>query len=317
MRLIMMGTGPFAVPAFQQLYEARHEVALLVTRPLRSHRGKDVEPASAMRDIAHEHATPIYDPESINAPEAQQRLTVVGADLLVVCDYGQILTPETLATARLGGINLHGSLLPKYRGAAPVQWALLNGESETGVTVIHMTPRVDAGPCIAQAATQIDPEETGFELESRLAELGGWLVRRTIDALAEGRLEALPQDPALASTAPRLKKTDGAIDWTRPALCIKNQIRALEPWPRTYTFWHRADHAPVRMILGPVDIVASPDASHPPGTVLEACGDRLVIAAGRDALAPRTVQLAGKRPLGIAEVLRGHKIEPGERFGPE
>ena len=132
MRLIMMGTGPFAVPTFQQLYEARHDVALLVTRPLRSHRGKDVEPASAMRDIAHEHGTPIYDPENINAPEAQQYLTDAGADLLVVCDYGQILAPETLAAARLGGINLHGSLLPKYRGAAPINWALLNGDTRDG-----------------------------------------------------------------------------------------------------------------------------------------------------------------------------------------
>ncbi len=329
MRLIMMGTGPFAVPMFQQLYEARHDVALLVTRPLRIHRGKEVEPASAMRDIAHEHATPIYDPENINTLEAEQHLTGVGPDLLVVCDYGQILAPQTLSTARLGGINLHGSLLPKYRGAAPINWALFNGDTETGVTVIHMTPKVDAGPCIAQAITMIDPEETAVELEATLAESGGWLVRRTIDALVEGRLEALPQNQALASKAPRLKKTDGVIDWARPALSIKNQIRALEPWPRTYTFWHRAQGMPVRMILGPVDVVDLPggnrhtqgivhlDAEPAPGTVLEAAGDRLVIAAGQGAVAPRTVQLAGKRFMSIAELLRGHKIQPGERFGPE
>jgi methionyl-tRNA formyltransferase len=317
MRLIMMGTGPFAVPTFQQLFEARHDIALLVTRPLRSHRGKDVEPASAMRDIAHEHGTPIYDPESVNAPEAQTRLAGAGAELLVVCDYGQILLPATLSTARLGGINLHGSLLPKYRGAAPINWALLNGDTETGVTVIHMTPKVDAGPCIAQAATKIDPEETAVELEARLADLGGWLVRRTIDAVAEGRLEALPQDPELASRAPRLKKTDGAIDWTRPAANIKNQIRAMEPWPRTYTYWHRQNSVPVRMILGPVETYDVSDRSLSPGTVLEACGDRLVIAAGQGAVAPRTVQLAGKRPMAIAELLRGHRIQPGERFGPE
>ena len=231
--------------------------------------------------------------------EAQQQLAGVGADLLVVCDYGQILAPQTLSTARLGGINLHGSLLPKYRGAAPINWALLNGDTETGVTVIHMTPKIDAGPCIAQAVTMIDPEETAVELEARLAESGGRLVRQTIEALAEGRLEALPQDPALASKAPRLKKTDGAIDWARPALSIKNQIRALEPWPRTYTFWHRGQGAAVRMILGPVDIVdlsskvagtrRVPSAPRPHPARQRSSkrrGDRLVIAAGQGAVAP-------------------------------
>jgi methionyl-tRNA formyltransferase len=327
MRLIMMGTGPFAVPTFQQLYAARHDVVLLVTKPLRSHRGKDVAPVSAIRDIAHEHATPIFEPESVNAPEVQKRLLVAGADLLVVCDYGQILAPETLATARLGGINLHGSLLPKYRGAAPINWAIYHGETVTGVTVIHMTPKVDAGPCIGQVEVSIGLDETAVELEPRLAEAGGWLVRRAIDAVVEGRLEALPQDPVLASKAPRLKKTDGAIDWTRPAICLKNQVRALEPWPRTYTFWHRTSGAPVRMIVGPLDVVESPaelqeSSRHSPsavraGTVLEARGDRLVIACGQGAVAPRSIQLAGKRPMGVAELLRGHPIQPGERFGPE
>jgi methionyl-tRNA formyltransferase len=312
----MMGTGPFAVPTYQQLYEARHDVVLLVSKPLRTHHGKELAPASAMRDIAHEHGTPIYDPESINTPEAQERLKEARADLLVVCDYGQILGPETLATARLGGINLHGSLLPKYRGAAPINWALYHGETETGVTVIHMTPRVDAGPCIAQASIAIGPDETAVELEPRLAEVGAWLVRRAIDAVLGGRLEALPQNPALATKAPRLKKTDGAIDWRRPAVCLKNQVRALEPWPRTYTFLTRAHGEPLRMILGPLDVVDQPNGS-PPGTVLEAHGNRLVVACGQSAVAPRSVQIAGKRAMEIAEFLRGHPIQPGERFGPE
>jgi methionyl-tRNA formyltransferase len=317
MRLIMMGTGPFAVPTFRELYAARHDVALLVTKPLRSHRGKEVEPASTMRNVAREHGTPIFDPESVNTPEAQRRLREVAADLMVVCDYGQILAPQTLAAARLGGINLHGSLLPKYRGAAPINWAIYNGETETGVTVIHMTPQIDAGPCIAQAATPIGAEETAVEVEARLAELGAPLVRSAIDALAAGRAEALPQNPSLASKAPRLKKTDGAIDWARPAECLKNQVRALEPWPRTYTFWHRAQGAPLRMILGPLNVVDSHAESPVPGTVLEAHVDRLVIACGQGAVAPRGIQLAGKRPMDVAEVLRGRTIQPGDRFGPE
>ena len=185
---------------------------------------------------------------SINAAESQKYLNDIGADLLVVCDYGQILAPETLATARLGGINLHGSLLPKYRGAAPINWALLNGDTETGVTVIHMTPKVDAGPCIAQAVTAIGPEETAVELETRLAESGGWLVRRTIDALAEGRLEALPQNSALASKAPRLKKTDGTIDWSRPARASRTRFApgtvAADLYLLASRAWRRGPHDP-------------------------------------------------------------------------
>jgi methionyl-tRNA formyltransferase len=316
MRLIMMGTGPFAVPTFQGLFETQHPVAVLVTAPVRTHRGKEVVPISAMRDIAHEHRTAIFDPENVNAPEAQAQLASYDSDLLVVCDYGQILAPATLAAARLGGINLHASLLPKYRGAAPINWAIYHGETESGVTVIHMTPRVDAGPCIAQAAVPIGPDETAAELESRLAEAGAWLIRRTIDSLAAGHLQALPQDPALASKAPRLNKTDGLIDWTRPAAAIRNQIRALEPWPKTYTFWHRPDGPPLRLIFGPVDVVEVPPGQQP-GTVAEADGARLVIAAGQGGVAPRAVQPAGKRMMPVEEFLRGHRVRPGERFGSE
>ena len=174
----MMGTGPFAVPTFCGLYQTRHEVVALVTAPLRSHRGKEVPPASSIREVARRHATPLLEPEDINTPEAAGQLAACRAELLVVCDYGQILKPATLATARLGGINLHASLLPKYRGAAPINWAIYHGETETGVTVIQMTPKIDAGPCVAQARTPIGPEETAPELETRLAESGAGLVCR-------------------------------------------------------------------------------------------------------------------------------------------
>ena len=195
--------------------------------------------ASPLQEIAQRHGTPILDAEDINAAPWPARLAAYRADLFVVCDYGQRLAGETLAAARLGGINLHASLLPKYRGAAPINWAIYHGETQTGVTVIHMTPRIDAGPCIAQAPLAIRPEETAGDLEPRLAELGARLVRQTIDGLELGPVEALPQDPALASKAPRLKKTDGLIDWRRAAGEIKDHVRAMEPWPRTYTFWHR------------------------------------------------------------------------------
>ncbi|MFW5693067.1 MAG: methionyl-tRNA formyltransferase [Thermoguttaceae bacterium] len=311
----MMGTGPFAVPTFRALYETHHVVAALVTAPLRRHRGKLVEPVSPIRDIAHEHGTPIVDPDDVNTDAARARLAEFRPDLFVVCDYGQILSAATLATARLGGVNLHGSLLPKYRGAAPINWAIYHGERETGVSVIHMIPQVDAGPVIAQARTDIGPDETAEQVEVRLAELGGWLMRRAIDAVEAGRLEAMPQDPNLASRAPRLKKSDGAIDWSRPARALKNQVRALEPWPKCYTHWLRDDAPPVRLILGPCDVAEGAACDAPPGTVLEAAGDRLVIAAGEGAIALRAVQPAGKRRMPIAEFLRGHRLKPGDRLG--
>jgi methionyl-tRNA formyltransferase len=268
-----------------------------------------------MRDLAHQQGIPIFDPANVNDTESQIQLSQYDVDLMVVCDYGQILAAETLATANMGGINLHASLLPKYRGAAPINWAIYDGESQTGVTVIHMTPRVDAGPCIAQAATEIDPEETAVELETRLSELGAWLVRRTIDAMESGRMEALPQNPAFASKAPRLKKTDGLIFWYRPALAIKDQIRAMEPWPKTYTFWHRPHGAPLRVIFGPVRIEALSSKGIPPGTVLRADEEGLLIATGDGAVSPQTVQPAGKRVMSVEEFLRGYPVQPGEKFG--
>jgi len=321
MRLIMMGTGPFAVPTFRGLYETHHDIVALVTSPLRTHRGKQVAPISPIRDVAHEHGTEIFDPDTINSEESIERLKQYSADLLVVCDYGQILSANTLASARLGGINLHGSLLPKYRGAAPINWAIYNGEQETGITVIHMTPKVDAGPCIAQARIPIEPEETAGDLEPKLAQMGDWLVRRAIDSVESGRLEALPQDPALASGAPRLKKSDGLIYWTRPAEAIRNHVRAFDPWPKTFTFWHRASGQPVRLIPGPLSVVEAAEAgmtdATEPGTVLEATGDRLIVAAGAGAVRFQEIQPAGKRSMGIEQFLRGNRVTPGERFGPQ
>ena len=178
-------------------------------------------------------------------------------------------------------------------------------------------------PASPRPAPTIGPEETAGELEARLATLGAGWSRQAIDGLAAGPLEALPQNPALASKAPRLKKTDGLIDWTRPAAAIRNQIRALEPWPKTYTYWHRPDGPPVRLIFGPAavapagEVLSPTDRPAPPGTILEATAGRLSIATGQGSLLPRRIQPAGKRDLEIEEFLRGYHVRPGERFGPE
>ncbi len=315
-RIVVMGTGPFAVPMFRALLASRFEIVSLVTQPLREGRGHRPLPKPPMREVAEQHALPIFDPASINTPEAREQLSAWKADLFVVADYGQILAPETLATAHLGGINLHGSLLPKYRGAAPINWAIYRGERETGVTVIHMTPQVDAGPCIAQASIPIGDMETAPDLEHRLSELGGPLIVATIERLLRGDCQPLPQVAAQASSARRLRKTDGEVDWTKSAEQIARQVRAFEPWPRTSTCWHRAGHPPLRLILGPV-LVRESNAHEPPGTVLRAAGDELLIATGAGVAQLRIVQPAGKRMLEVGEFLRGYPIHSGDRFGPE
>jgi len=311
----MFGTGPFAAPTFRALYGTRHEVVALVTQPKRATRGKVAVAESPMRSEAEQRGTPILDPDDVNTDKAIAQLAACQADLFVVADYGQILAAETLALARLGAINLHGSLLPKYRGAAPINWAIYHGETESGVSVIQMTPRIDAGPVLAQARTSIGPDETAVELEIRLADLGAPLVCRTIDAIEAGTTTSLPQDLAQATPARRLRKTDGVIDWSRTAAQIKNQVRAMQPWPKAFTYWHRAAGEPVRLIIGRVEASVT-SAGVPPGEVLPAGRDELLVAAGAGSVAVRDVQPAGRQMMSAAEFLRGHAVRPGDRLGP-
>jgi methionyl-tRNA formyltransferase len=313
MRLVMLGTGPFAVPTLELLAASPHEVMLVVARPPR---GRDAK-ASPLQRAGESLGLEIWTPESVNLPESQARLTALAADLLVVCDYGEILRPATLAATRLGGINLHGSLLPKYRGAAPVQCAVLNGDAETGNTVIQMTPGLDAGPCLAQESTPIDPDEDAAALETRLAALGAKLVLRVVDELAAGTAKPIEQNPAAASKAPRLTKEHGVIDWSRPATEIKNLVRAVQPWPRAYTFWHRSDGPPIRLNIDRVHLAAGElaSASGHPGQVLEA-SNRLLISTGDGVLEILTVQPAGKRAMSAADFLRGNRVSKGDKFGP-
>jgi methionyl-tRNA formyltransferase len=333
-----MGTGHFAVPTFRALLDSPHQVLALVTRPDRPVHRREKAPLNPMREVAKERSLEVYEPESINSPEATTWLTEKAADLFVVCDYGQILSREALGLARLGGINLHASLLPKYRGAAPINWAIYHGETETGVTVIHMTPQLDGGPCLVQRRTPIGAQETTAELEPRLAGLGVSAVLEAIDMLATGdAAQPPPQDGKLATKAPRLKKEDGAVDWSRSAVAIFNQVRALQPWPKTYTYWQRSDGKPARLILEKVTPLptewgresASPKAipssqaqteadSRPlflsPGTVVDASKDSLIIACGAGTLQINQIQPAGKRAMSAAEFLRGHPVQPGDRF---
>jgi methionyl-tRNA formyltransferase len=326
LRIVVMGTGPFAVPMFRALLASPHEIVAVVTRPDRAPPGRR-PPPNPMREAATAAGIGVLDPERVNDPAVVATLAALRPDLFVVCDYGQILSRDVLAVPPLGGINLHGSLLPRHRGAAPVQWAIREGDSVSGVSVIHMTPALDAGNVIAARATEVGPRETSAELEPRLAELGSGAVIEAVERLqaalaATGSVTGvgLPQDIAQATRAPRLTKADGVVDWSWPATRIERLRRALEPWPRLSTFLRRGDAAPQRLVLEEVAVVpadeppAMPTAA--PGTVLVASGERLVVAAGAGtALAITRLVPEGRRSMSAAEFLRGSPLLEGVLLG--
>jgi methionyl-tRNA formyltransferase len=270
-----------------------------------------------MQRLAEQRGIPLEMPEDINAPAAVSRLHEFQAELMVVCDYGQILSSSTLATTRLGGINLHASLLPKYRGAAPINWAIYEGETTTGVTVIHMTPQLDAGPCLIQQSTPIRSTEDAVELEVRLAEIGAEAVEQAIAMLRtwDGRQTlGHVQDRSQVSRAPRLQKSHGIVDWSRSAQKIFDQVRAFKPWPGTYCHWMRPTGT-MRLLLEQVRVDRADGSWGPPGTVVQSTAEATTIACGQGTLQLLEIQPAGKRKMKIAEFLRGYPLEPGQVLG--
>lgn len=318
LRLVMMGTGDFAVPTLEGLYKSPHDVVGLVTQPDRTGRGHHHH-VNPMKETALAHGTPVFQPEKANAAESLERLREFGADLFVVAAYGQILSVKLLSIPRLGAINLHASLLPKYRGAAPINYAILNGEAETGVTIFQIEPKLDAGPMLARISTPIGPKETAGELEARLSRLA---VASTLDVLSRleaGIVEPLTQDRSLVSLAPRMPKTMGQIDWAKSSDQIGWHIRAMQPWPKPYTFLHQTERPTLRTLILDVDAAEVPGESTAtrPGTVVSVTGTELLVRTGNSAVAIRSLQPAGKRAMAVNDFLRGHAINVGDHFGPE
>lgn len=345
MRMILLGTGPFAVPTCQQLLEDGHDIALVVTRPLVDPQAKKL-PARPVHQWASQAGLEIYEPASINAPEAIERLAGLEADLMFVCDYGQILSKASLSTTRLGGINLHGSLLPRHRGAAPVQWTLLSGDEQAGVTVIHMTPGLDAGPALAVASTQIVEDETAEQLEPRLAQLGVAATQHAIAMLAnwDGRSPiGVIQDAGLVTKAPRFAKRDGQLDFRRSAVLLARQVRACQPWPSTFAELAWPEGKKMRLLVkaaraipdtlpglkdrpvGTVTVVDTRELAGEQSKVLatSATGDAVLagysdwsapwqrvlgVATSEGTLLIGRVGPAGKREMSVDEFLRGHPI---------
>ena len=308
LRLVFLGTPAFAVPTLDRIVEAGHQVTAVVTQPDRPRgRGQQLAPPP-VKVAALRLGLPVYQPERVRRPEAVEFLRAQAAEAMVVVGYGQIIPQTVIDLAPKGFINVHGSLLPKYRGAAPIQWAILNGETRTGVTTMRIDAGLDTGAMLLKAETGIAPDEDAPSLGRRLAELGARLLVETLEGLAAGTIVPEAQDPAQATYAPMLKKEDGRIDWTRPAAAIHNQVRALQPSPGAYTGF-RGQTLHVRRAR----VAASAAAGARPGTV--ASVKPLTVICGEGALELLEVQSEGRKRVSAADFANGQRLTENEVLG--
>ena len=310
LRVVFFGTPRFAVPTLEALLGSRHAVAGVVTQPDRPRgRGQRVTDGP-VKALAVERRLPLLQPATLRDPSMPGQLEAWQPDLGVVAAYGQLIPSTLLAVPRFGMVNVHPSLLPKYRGAAPVHRAVIAGETETGVTIMRVAPKLDSGAMFAHTTRPIGPDETSDELEDALAATGAHLLVEVVDSIAAGTAWEEPQDEQLATYAARLTKDEGLIDWTLPAARIHDRVRGLFPWPHAYSFVDGRRIILWRSAPQPGEVAAAP------GTVIHAGSDGVHVAAGDGrALALLELQSEGGRPLRAAEFLRGHPMQPGARFG--
>ena len=312
LRVAFFGTPQFAVPSLEQLIASRHRLVGVVTQPDRPRgRGQKVTDAP-VKMTAVQHGIPVYQPARLRDPEVVETLRGWAPDLGVVAAYGKIIPEDVLNLPRLGMINVHASLLPKYRGAAPVQRAVMAGDAETGITIMRMVKALDAGGMFAKATRPIDPSETSDIVERDLAEIGAGLLLRVIDDMVAGVAAEEPQDDSLSTYASKITKDEGLVDWARPALEIHNRVRGLYPWPHAYSY---LDNERVIFLRSQVE---SRHATEPPGTVVDTSGGVLRVATGHGGcLGIIQVQSEGRRAMNARDYLAGHPIRPGARFGSQ
>lgn len=306
-----MGTPDFAVPSLQVLLDGEDTLVGVCTQPDQpAGRGMALRP-SPVKVCALEHQVPVFQPPKLRrVPEVLEQLIIWHPDLIVIAAYGKILPTTILDLPRHGCINVHASLLPKYRGAAPIQWVIADGETETGITIMQVSQQMDAGDILLQKATPITPHETGGSLHDKLAVLGAEALGEALALFKQGKLIAQPQDEPQVTYAALIKKEDGRIDWSQEAVSIERRIRAFHPWPSAFT---TVQGKLLKIYSARVEqSLVSPSA---PGTVLVSAPDQLLIATGSGALALEEVQLAGKKRLPITAFLKGHPQAPGTIFG--
>ena len=310
MRLVFMGTPDFAAASLEALLRSADSVVGVVTQPDRPKgRGQILTP-SPVKLLAQQEKIPLLQPLKMKDPEFHHALAGWNPDLIAVAAFGRILPPAILSLPSRGCINVHGSLLPKYRGAGPIQWAIINGETETGITTILMDEGMDTGAMLLQEAIPITSDDTAGSLSPRLAELGGRLLVETIARLKAGTLVPRSQDASRATMAPLLRKEDGAIDWTKPATALANRVRGLSPWPGAYTALAGGDRWTIWRAL------ALPDpATKPPGIVVAITTEAIHVATGKGILAVTELQPANSRRMTVSQYLAGHPVVVGSQLG--
>jgi len=302
MRILFMGTPDFAAASLARLYKDGHEVCGVFTQPDRPKNRGMKETASPVKQLADAHGTPVWQPVRLRDGAAAAEIRALAPELIVVVAYGRILPLEILNIPPYGCINIHGSLLPKYRGAAPIQWAVLNGETVTGVTAMYLAEEMDAGDVIASKETEIGPEETSGQLFDRLRDLGAELLSETVTAIAAGTAARTPQAHEQATFAPPLSRELSPIDWSKSAAQIRNQIRGLDPWPCA-----TADLAGTVFKIFRAESRTERSGSEP-GTILSAGKDGITVACGDGALCITELQAPGGKRMRAADYLRGHPI---------
>ena len=314
MRIIFMGTPDFAVPVLQSLINSRHEVVAVVTQPDRPKgRGKNMQ-FSPVKECALAHNIPVMQPVNVSVPEVIDELRAYEPELIVVVAFGQFVTKKIREMPKYGCINVHASLLPKYRGAGPIQWAVINGEKESGVTTMYMCREIDKGDMLLKDTVTLDPKETGDSLHDKLSMMGGPLLLKTIDKLEDGSAVRIPQCEEESTYAPKLEKTMGNIDWTMDADRIERLVRGLNSWPGTFTKIHGKTVKIWDCYVVCQETLTESQAAATPGTVIVSEKDQLIVKAGNGALSLRMLQPEGKKNMTVDAYLRGYPIAQGELF---
>ncbi len=309
MRILFMGTGAFAVPSLKALLSSRHEVIGVVTQPDRpAGRGRQLR-VSPVKEVALEAGLPIYQPEKVRSEDFVEQVRRIAPDAIVVASFGQIIPKAILDIPRLGDINVHSSLLPKYRGAAPIHYALFNGDAVTGVTTMLMDPGLDTGPILLQCEVEILPEDDEGSLESRLAEVGAELLLETLDGIEQGTITPKPQDNSQATLAPSVKREECEIRWTDAAFAVCGRVRGCSPRPGAYTMWQGA---PLK-VWWCTPFETGPSGE--PGEVLDVNAQGIVVQTGTGPVLITEVQPENKKRMSAAEFARGYRLTKGSRLG--